>query len=275
MERLRPLTQPNPAMGKPADKLEILSVTKQFTSRDGGAFQAVDEIDITVGKNEIVCLVGPSGCGKSTLLNMVAGFEAPTAGQILIDGKPVDGPGPDRGVVFQEHALFPWMTALDNVAFGPRVRGEDDHAARARHYLAQVGLEGFENTYPRQLSGGMRQRVALARVLANEPDVLLMDEPFGALDAQTRLQMQELLLDVWRQRPTTILFVTHDIDEAIFVADRVLVMSASPGRIVASFDIDLPKPRNYHLLGTQEFLELKEPLLELVRSQTRRDPKEP
>jgi NitT/TauT family transport system ATP-binding protein len=220
---------------------------------------ALDDVSLTVSEGEFVALLGPSGCGKSTLLNLLAGFEKTSEGALLFDGKPVSQPGPDRGVVFQEAALFPWLSVWENVVFGPRVQGlaRADYEDRARKLLKLVGLEAFADALPVQLSGGMRQRVGIARVLVMNPRALLMDEPFGALDAQTRLSMQQLLLDVWQSLGTTVLFVTHDIDEAILLSDRICVMSARPGRIVRTILIELARPRSIASLTSAEFTRYK------------------
>lgn len=217
---------------------------------------ALNDVTFTVEDGEFVALLGPSGCGKSTVLNLLAGFEIPTEGIIKIDEIAVTNPGPDRGVVFQEAALFPWLNVWQNVTFGPQVQGtpRDTFEPLSREMLRLVGLESFADSLPVQLSGGMRQRVGLARVLIMQPRALLMDEPFGALDAQTRLQMQQLLLDVWQSRRTSVLFVTHDIDEAILLADRVLVMSARPGRIARTIPIALSRPRSIDSLTSPEFM---------------------
>jgi NitT/TauT family transport system ATP-binding protein len=221
--------------------------------------RALDDVSLTVGEGEFVALLGPSGCGKSTLLNVLAGFEKITGGTLLFDGAAVTRPGPDRGVVFQEAALFPWLNVWQNVIFGPQVQGlaRTDYEARARKLLDLVGLTSFAESLPVQLSGGMRQRVGIARVLAMNPRALLMDEPFGALDAQTRLSMQQLLLDVWQSLGTTVLFVTHDIDEAILLSDRICVMSARPGRIVRTIPIELARPRSIASLTSPEFVAYK------------------
>ncbi len=220
---------------------------------------ALDGVSMSVGEGEFVALLGPSGCGKSTLLNLVAGFEMATQGSLLFDGRPVTHPGPDRGVVFQEAALFPWLNVWENVIFGPRVRGlpRAAYEDRARDLLDLVGLRSFADALPVQLSGGMRQRVGIARVLVMSPRALLMDEPFGALDAQTRLAMQQLLLDVWQSLGTTVLFVTHDIDEAILLSDRICIMSGRPGRILRTITIDLPRPRSIASLTSTEFMRYK------------------
>jgi NitT/TauT family transport system ATP-binding protein len=220
---------------------------------------ALDDVSMSIKEGEFVALLGPSGCGKSTLLNLLAGFETATQGNLTFDGKPVTCPGPDRGVVFQEAALFPWLNVWENVVFGPRVQGlaRADYERRALQLLNVVGLDAFADALPVQLSGGMRQRVGIARVLVMNPRALLMDEPFGALDAQTRLAMQQLLLDVWQTLGTTVLFVTHDIDEAILLSDRVCVMSARPGRIIRTIPINLPRPRSIASLTSPEFVAYK------------------
>ena len=231
-------------MGENNAILAIEAVTKRFAVGDG-EIEALARIDLTVAPGQFVCLIGASGCGKSTLLRLVAGFEQPTTGRVAMRGKPIAGPGRDRGMVFQDYALFPWMSVRDNIAFGPRQRGlsRDEIDSTASEYLKLVGLERFAARYPSQLSGGMKQRVAIARVLANDPDILLMDEPFGALDALTREQLQRELLLIWARTRVTILFVTHSVEEAVLLADRVLVMSAGPGRIDCDMAIDLPRPR--------------------------------
>ena len=229
--------------------------------------RALEGIDLDVAQGEFVALLGPSGCGKSTLLNLIAGFEFPTQGVLQVAGEAVQAPGPARGVVFQEAALFPWLTVWENVIFGPRVQGmpKADYEARAEEMLRIVGLSDFKNHLPVQLSGGMRQRVGIARILTLGSRVLLMDEPFGALDAQTRLTMQELLLSVWQQLKPTIIFVTHDIDEAIFLADTIYVMSARPGRIQTSIQVDLPRPRSIDVTATPAFNEMKLSVLHTIR----------
>src|SRR5215468_10866246 len=206
---------------------------------------ALSDISLQIAEGEFVSIVGPSGCGKSTLLYMVGGFVAPSRGAVTVAGKPVTGPGPDRGPVFQEFALFPWKTVLGNVMYGPRQQGarRAQAEAQSRALIEMVGLKGFEDFYPKELSGGMKQRVALARTLAYHPEVLLMDEPFGALDAHTRTRLQNDLLEIWERDRKTVLFVTHSVDEAVFLSDRVVVMTRSPGRIRQIIDIDLPRPR--------------------------------
>jgi ABC-type nitrate/sulfonate/bicarbonate transport system ATPase subunit len=251
-------------------KLLIENASRVFPGVRGGVpTRALEPATITVGDNDFVTILGPSGCGKSTLLRLVAGLDTPTAGRILLDGKPVTRPGPDRGMVFQSYTLFPWLDVADNVAFGLREKGVPE-AERTRivdEWLTRVGLTSFANHYPKQLSGGMQQRTAIARALANDPAILLLDEPFGALDNQTRALMQELLLGIWERDRKTVLFVTHDIEEAIFLATRVLVMSARPGRIKADVPIALPYPRHYTVKTSPEFSALKARLTEEIRAE--------
>lgn len=237
-------------------------------------FEAVQDLSLDIAPGEFVCLLGPSGCGKSTLLGALAGHLAPTAGRIRMDGQPVDGPDPSRGLVFQHHTLFPWKRVVDNVAFGLQMKSvpQGERRTRARELLASVGLADFAERYPSQLSGGMQQRVEIARVLINHPAVLLMDEPFGALDALTRVKMQRLLLDVWARIRTTVVFVTHDIDEALFLADRIVVMSARPGRIVEQIALPFVRPRDASLLTTPEFAALKRHCLALLEEPDEGDP---
>ena len=229
-------------------------------------FEALHDVNLRIEPGQFVCLLGPSGCGKSTLLGALAGHLAPARGTLRVDGAVVDGPHPDRGLVFQQHTLFPWLRVIDNVAFGLKMKGVARAArhARAHALLASVGLDGFESRWPSQLSGGMQQRVEIARVLINEPRVLLMDEPFGALDALTRARMQQLLLDIWGRFRTTVVFVTHDIDEALFLADRLLVMSARPGRIVEDLRLDFARPREAELVTSPDFAALKRHCLHLL-----------
>lgn len=228
--------------------LQLVGVHKHFPNGDGEPIRAVEDMNLTIGKNEFICLVGASGCGKTTALRMVAGLEKPSQGEIRLNGKPVEGPGPERSVVFQRYTLYPWRTVLDNVAFGLEVQGVGKKARRERalDFLALVGLSEYANSHPHQLSGGMRQRVAVARSLAADPDVLLMDEPFGALDALTRNTLQKELTRIWEEERKTILFITHSIREAVMLADRVAVMSSNPGSIREIIDIDLPRPRDQH-----------------------------
>jgi nitrate ABC transporter ATP-binding subunit len=225
--------------------ITIRGVTKRFAVGDGEV-EALGRIDVTVAQGEFVCLIGASGCGKSTMLRIIAGFEEPTTGEVLVDGKRITGPGSDRGMVFQDYALFPWMTVRQNIGFGPRQRQlpRPEVEGIADEFVKLVGLERAANRYPNQLSGGMKQRVAIARVLANNANILLMDEPFGALDALTREQLQGELLAIWARSRVTVVFVTHSVEEAALLADRVLVMSAGPGRIEADIGITLPRPRD-------------------------------
>ena len=238
--------------------LVVHGVEKVYQSKSGPVF-ALDHIDLQVHPKEFLSLLGTSGCGKSTLLRIICGLEEATAGSVWHKGQELHGPGPDRGMVFQAYTLFPWLTVLENIEFGLRQKKLPKKESRdiAEHYIDLVGLRGFEQQCPNSLSGGMKQRVAIARALANDPDVLLLDEPFGALDMQTRGVMQELLLDVWQRSPKTIIMVTHDIDEAIFLADRVAIMSARPGRIKDIVDINIPYPRTQETKLTPEFNELK------------------
>ncbi|TPL24202.1 MULTISPECIES: ABC transporter ATP-binding protein [unclassified Mesorhizobium] len=254
-------------------KLLIEGVSRTFAGvRGGSPVQALMPIDLAVAANDFITILGPSGCGKSTLLRIVAGLEAPSEGRVLLDGKAVTRPGPDRGMVFQSYTLFPWLTVAENIAFGLRERGmaERERGEIVASYIDLVGLKGFENHWPKQLSGGMQQRTAIARALANDPAILLLDEPFGALDNQTRGLMQELLLGIWERRKKTVLFVTHDIEEAIFMASRVVVMTARPGRIKSDVTIDLPHPRHYTLKTSPEFSVLKARLTEDIRVEAMR-----
>ncbi len=236
--------------------------------RGAAAFDVVENIDLDIAPEQFVCLLGPSGCGKSTLLGAVAGHLTLHRGRVSLDGAAITGPHPDRGIVFQQHTLFPWCSVIDNVAFGLKMKGVPKRARldRARDFIAEVGLAGFEDRYPAELSGGMQQRVEIARALITRPRVLLMDEPFGALDAQTRMTMQELLLKVWSQHRTTIVFVTHDIDEAIFLADRILVMTPRPGRILDDLTIDFARPRQRELIADERFTKLRHHCLTLLHS---------
>jgi ABC-type nitrate/sulfonate/bicarbonate transport system ATPase subunit len=248
--------------------LSVRGVERRFDS-DHGSTLALQATDLDVAENDFITILGPSGCGKSTLLRIVAGLDTQTAGEVLLDGRRITGPGADRGMVFQSYTLFPWLTVRDNVCFGLRERGlpREQQLEIANGFLQKVGLKGFENHYPKQLSGGMQQRTALARALANTPRMLLMDEPFGALDHQTRELMQELLLGIWEAERKTVLFVTHDIDEAVFMGSRVVVMSARPGRIKLDRVVDLPHPRHYSVKTTPAFTALKSELTEAVRTE--------
>src|SRR5476651_2665026 len=231
------------------------------------AFEAVKALDCRIEPGQFVCILGPSGCGKSTLLGALAGHLTPSLGTLEMDGQPVVGPSQQRGMVFQQHTLLPWRSVRENVAFGLKMRGvgKAERLAAADEILQLVGLEGFAERWPNQLSGGMQQRVEIARVLINRPGLLLMDEPFGALDALTRMKMQALLLDIWTRIRTTVVFVTHDIDEALFLADRLLVMSPRPGRIIEDLRLDFPRPRLTELVTSPEFSRLKRHCLELLR----------
>jgi len=265
-------------MGKPAavslepcvSELVIDNVSRIFPgARRRAPTLALEPTNLTIPDNDFVTIVGPSGCGKSTLLRLIAGLDQPTTGRILLNGIPVSEPGPDRGMVFQSYTLFPWLTVADNIAFGLREKGTPAHwrTAIVREWLVRIDLVSFEHHYPKQLSGGMQQRTAIARALANDPAILLLDEPFGALDNQTRALMQELLLDIWERERKTVLFVTHDIEEAIFLASRVVVMTARPGRIKADVRIDLPHPRRYTIKTSPEFSALKARLTEEIRAE--------
>ena len=251
--------------------VEIVDVSIEFGAGDK-AHVAVSETSVDVPPGEFVCILGPSGCGKSTLLNTIAGYVQPTTGAAMVDGEVVAGPGPDRGMVFQQYSLFPWKTVKEKVAFGPNIlgRGRTASNSTAQTFIEMVGLAKFANRYPAELSGGMQQRVGIARALANYPRVLLMDEPFGALDSQTRHMMQENLLKIWSEFGITVLFVTHDIDEAVFLGDRVLVMSASPGRIIADIRVDLPRPRSLDLAVDERFMRLKRLCHEKIKAESLR-----
>ena len=233
---------------------------------------AVETTSIGIEAGEFVCILGPSGCGKSTLLNAIAGYVKPTTGEVNVDDVTVEKPGPDRGMVFQQYSLLPWKTVYENVAFGPKMAGfsRANSGSTANTFLELVGLKKFGSRYPAELSGGMQQRVGIARALANYPSVLLMDEPFGALDAQTRLMMQESLLDIWRKFGTTVVFVTHDVDEAVFLADRVLIMSAAPGRIIEDVKINLPRPRSTDMASDPEYVRARQFCLDTIKAESRR-----
>jgi NitT/TauT family transport system ATP-binding protein len=252
-------------------EIDVADVSIVFDSPKGQVI-AADRVSFQIMRGEFVCLLGSSGCGKSTVLNTIAGFETPYSGSVSVAGKPVTGPGPDRGMVFQQPHLFPWKSVRSNIAHGPSMLGKTTREARtiADDLISMIGLTKFADAYPHTLSGGMQQRVAIARALANRPGVLLMDEPFGALDAQTRIVMQESLLSLWAQVGTTIVFVTHDIDEAIFLADRVLLMSAGPGRILRDLRIDLPRPRTSKIVLDSAYIALKKECLDLIRAESLR-----
>ena len=251
--------------------IDINNITVIFDTKDG-EFLAVDRVSFKVATGEFVCLLGPSGCGKSTVLNAIAGFEEPYDGNISVLGKTVLAPGPERGMVFQQPNLFPWRTVRGNIGHGPRMLGKSKSEVIriTDNLIGMVGLGQFSDAYPHMLSGGMQQRVALARALANEPKVLLMDEPFGALDAQTRVIMQEHLLEIWARLNTTIVFVTHDVEEAIFLADRVFIMTASPGKIKSNLPIELERPRNLETLNDPKFLQLRQTCLGVIREESAR-----
>lgn len=247
-------------------KISVMEVTKTYAGKEKN-FVALQQVSLTVLPNEFISIVGPSGCGKSTLLKMLAGLDESTAGKIWVDGKEVLGPGADRGMVFQTYTLFPWLTVAENIAFGLKLKGvaAAECQQTVAKYLELIRLNDFGHCYPKELSGGMKQRVAIARALANNPSVLLMDEPFGALDPQTKESMQEMLLDIWRKEKTTIIFITHDIEEAIFLSQRVYVMQKAPGRIVEKFDITLPADRTREIKDTEPFLTLKKQIVALLK----------
>lgn len=253
-------------------KLETRGLCKIFEKATGGTVEALRDITVSIEEGEFVSIVGASGCGKTTFLRILDGLIEPTSGEIYLDGKPVTRPGPDRGFVFQSDSLFPWRTVLDNVVFGLEVQGRSRKEARERamEFIRLVGLAGFEKNYPHELSGGMRQRANLARALTVNPELLLMDEPFAALDAQTREIMQQELLRIWNADRKTVIFITHQIDEAIFLADRVVVMTARPGRIKAIFDIDIPRPRTLHVKREPHFLKLLDEVWTLIEEEVRK-----
>jgi NitT/TauT family transport system ATP-binding protein len=245
--------------------LEVKNLYKRYQSPQGET-EALRNINFKVHRREFVCVIGASGCGKSTLIRTLAGLEKQSEGQVLLDGKPVEGPGRDRGMVFQGYSLFPWLTVKKNVMFGPEMSGlgHDTSEREARQWLDLVGLTKFADSYPHQLSGGMRQRVAIARALVNQPRILLMDEPFGALDAQTRCKMQSHLLEIWRNIDITILFITHDLDEAIYLADRILVLKPHPGEVLEVIEVPVPRPRSSAQFTSPEFIATKKRLDDLI-----------
>ncbi|TBU98543.1 ABC transporter ATP-binding protein [Stutzerimonas kirkiae] len=249
-----------------AARLRVDSVSLRYQSPKGETFTALDQVSFEVPDQQFAVIVGPSGCGKSSLLYLTAGLNEPSDGAIYVGGQKVEGPGSDRGMVFQGYTLFPWLTVRQNIEFGLKRRGLESSEINTivEFYLAEVGLKKFSEHYPKQLSGGMMQRVAIARALANDPQILLMDEPFGALDSQTRLQMQQLLLRVWGNSKKTVVFVTHDIDEAILLADRIYVMGARPGRIKEILDVPIERPRNLEVVMEPEFIRMKRQILELL-----------
>ena len=246
-------------------RLEVKGLTKEFETSNG-TITALKDISFQTHKREFVCVIGASGCGKSTLIRLLAGLETPTRGDVLLDGRVVRGPGPDRGMVFQGYTLFPWRTVKKNVMFGWEMpgRGRMPAEEEAMQWIELVGLTRFANSYPHQLSGGMKQRVAIARALANQPRILLMDEPFGALDAQTRAKMQAYLMEIWKNIDITILFITHDLDEAVYLADRILVLKAHPGEVQELIEVPVPQPRSPQQFLSAEFLATKKRLEELI-----------
>jgi NitT/TauT family transport system ATP-binding protein len=253
-----------------ATRLSLKGVEKTFPSR-AGTVHALADINLSLDDGEFVSVVGASGCGKSTLLRIVAGLEPASGGELVLDNAPLLGPGKDRGMVFQQYTLYPWLSAQDNVEFGLRHLPKKQRADVARRFLDVVGLVDFARSYPFQLSGGMQQRVAIARALALKPSILLMDEPFGALDAQTRSLMQELLLSIWERDRLSVLFVTHDIDEAIFLADRVCVLATKPGRVRELIDVPLPRPRDFSQQMGRDFLEIKQHVRGLIHDEAARN----
>lgn len=251
-------------------KLIVRSLNKSFKSKRGSLL-ALQNINLTIHSNEFVCVVGASGCGKSTLLNIIAGLEEPTSGEILLEGQPIDGPGANRGMVFQNYTLYPWLTVAQNVEFGLKLQKlpATERKQRVGYYLEIVGLSQFADALPKALSGGMKQRVAIARALANEPDILLMDEPFGALDAQTEEVLQEFMLQLWRQTQKTILMVTHDVEEAVFLAERIYVLSSHPGELKAEVNLNFEENRNLEIKMTESFQRQRREVLNLIRDELR------
>lgn len=252
--------------------LSVRNLRKSFIA-DGTERTVFDGVSLDIHRREFITVIGPSGCGKSTFIRIVAGLDDATGGQMLLDGKPISGPGPDRGMVFQGYTLFPWLTVKRNVMFGLEMKGISPTAAEpeARQWLDMVGLSKFENSYPHELSGGMKQRVAIARALATEPRILIMDEPFAALDAQTRAQMQSYLLQIWRKVDVTVLFITHDLDEAVYLSDRVMVMGTNPGRVVEVVENPVPRPRSAAQFVAPEFLALRQHLEDLIHPPVEND----
>ena len=247
-------------------RLQAIDLTKIYEDGKKGLVTAIDHVNLEVKDGEFVMIVGPSGCGKTTLINILGGLNTATSGEVLLDGRAVQGPGADRGMVFQGYSLFPWLTVQKNVEFGLKMKKmpKAERETQAKKFIDLVGLNGFENALPKQLSGGMKQRVAIARTLANEPEILLMDEPFGALDAQTRVVMQELLADISKKTRTTILFITHDIDEAVLLGDRIYVMSRRPGTIREVLDVNIPGTRSHESLVLPEFLATKKKIMDML-----------
>lgn len=252
--------------------LSVRELKKSFIA-DGTERTVFDGVSLNIHRREFITVIGPSGCGKSTFIRIVAGLDDATGGEMLLDGKPISGPGPDRGMVFQGYTLFPWLTVKRNVMFGLEMKGQSAAAAEpeARQWLDMVGLSKFENSYPHELSGGMKQRVAIARALATEPRILIMDEPFAALDAQTRAQMQSYLLQIWRKVDVTVLFITHDLDEAVYLSDRVMVMGTNPGRVVEVVENPVPRPRSAAQFVAPEFLALRQHLEQLIHPPVEHD----
>jgi len=248
-------------------KLEVRDLFKSYPVRGKQQLMVLSNINFKLYPREFVCLVGSSGCGKSTLLNIVAGLVSPSTGQILVDGQVVTGPGSDRGMVFQGYTLYPWLSVAQNIAFGLQLRKMPklEQRERVSYFMNVVGLTQFANSYPKQLSGGMKQRVAIARALASEPAVLLMDEPFGALDAQTKEQMQQFLLELWQQTQITVLMITHDVEEAIFLSQRVYVMSSRPGRLYVDLPVDLPEHRDLEMKLSSKFVDIKRDIIHALR----------
>lgn len=266
--KLRETTYPNDASASlKQPKLEVRELFKSYPVQGKQQLMVLENINFQLYPREFVCLVGSSGCGKSTLLNIVAGLVSPTTGQVLVDGQVVTGPGSDRGMVFQGYTLYPWLTVAQNVAFGLQIRKlpKAEQRERVSYFLNVVGLTQFANSHPKQLSGGMKQRVAIARALANEPAVLLMDEPFGALDAQTKEQMQQFLIELWEQTHTTVLMITHDVEEAIFLSQRVYVMSARPGQMKQQVKVDLPDHRDIEMKLSSQFVDIKRDIIHALR----------
>ena len=248
--------------------LEAKKLTQSF--KHGKTERTIlNQLDLKIHKREFICVIGPSGCGKSTFSRIVAGLDPYSSGELLVDGQAIEGPSPERGMVFQGYTLFPWKTVKENVMFGPLMKGASNASAEsgAREWIDIIGLEKYQDQYPHQLSGGMKQRVAIARALVNEPKILLMDEPFGALDPHTRQRMQKHLMDLWQNIDITIIFVTHDMDEAILLADRIVALKANPGEIKEIIEVDLPRPRNPELMLTPEFKQLRERVDSLVHAQ--------
>jgi NitT/TauT family transport system ATP-binding protein/sulfonate transport system ATP-binding protein len=250
-------------------EIRFVDVAMRFPTRNGEV-RALEKISLTVPDGQFACIVGPSGCGKSTLLNVAAGLVTPTEGEVLVDGKPADSPGPDRGMVFQSYSLYPWLSVQRNIEFGLEVKGmpKPERRRQSSELIRLMKLDGFADAYPKALSGGMKQRVAIARAIANDPEVLLMDEPFGALDALTRQIMQEMLTEIWQRFRKTVLFVTHDIDEAIFLGDVIYVMTNRPGRIRTTLKIDLPRPRTFDMVSGPQFAELRNQVVGIIHEES-------